>query len=118
MWLYTDIGFFSIVQKDGAGTLTIRSRVKRDLVRFMLVLNQSLDVYPLPKIVESFDSDYRYRIIIPAKQAAKAVEVLVSCIRYDNFKDEIQRKDPERVAIYNRIWDNSTFLEHLDGEEE
>ena len=35
MWLITDIGFFSIVQKQGdisAGTLTVRARVRSDLV--------------------------------------------------------------------------------------
>jgi hypothetical protein len=31
MWLFTNIGFFSAVQKSGTDCLTIRSRVKGDL---------------------------------------------------------------------------------------
>ncbi len=33
MWLFTNFGFFSVVQKDASGDLTIRSRTKSDLDR-------------------------------------------------------------------------------------
>lgn len=31
MWLFTNFGFFSVVQKDASDDLTIRSRTKSDL---------------------------------------------------------------------------------------
>ena len=31
MWLFTNFGFFSVVQKTGTKNLTIRARVKADL---------------------------------------------------------------------------------------
>ncbi|MGY2253445.1 MULTISPECIES: hypothetical protein [Pseudomonas] len=33
MWLFTNFGFFSVVQKDASDDLTIRSRTKSDLDR-------------------------------------------------------------------------------------
>jgi hypothetical protein len=32
MWLMTNFGFFSIVKKEGEVNLTVRSRVKQDLL--------------------------------------------------------------------------------------
>lgn len=113
MWLYTDIGFFSIVQKDGAGTLTIRSRVRKDLekLRAWLIINDES-----APIVTSYDSDYRYRIIVPKDLAAEVVCQLVKSITYDNFKDRISSNDKLRAQIYSKIWVETSDLELLDEE--
>lgn len=116
MWLYTDIGFFSIVQKDGAGTLTIRSRVRKDLENFCHVMQQinGLDA----EIIESCDSDYRYRIVVPQNMSSIIFMTLGQRITYDNFKDHIKMKDPRRADIYSGIWGRSLALEELDEEDE
>lgn len=116
MWLYTDIGFFSIVQKDGAGTLTIRSRVRKDLENFIKLMPGSVST--MPDIIESVDSDYRYRIIIPHIIGMHVVNDLVGGIRYGNFKDHIHAKDPRRADVYNGIWGRSLALEELDEPDE
>lgn len=61
MWLINPIGFFSIVQKPEdkrRGTLTVRARVRGDLV--------ALRQHYLPglgPVQESQDSDYRFRAV-------------------------------------------------------
>lgn len=115
MWLYTNIGFFSIVQKDGAGTLTIRSRVRKDLENLRLrmgAIDQDME------IIESVDSDYRYRIVVDKKEASLLLMLLVQSIDYDNFKDHVHTKDPLRADIYSGIWVHTLRLEALDGDDE
>jgi len=104
VWLLTPLGFFSIVRKPddiGGGALTIRARLKSDL--------EALRDHCLPglgEIVKNAGSDYRYRAKAPSGEVAKALAQLVQDIDYENFKNEVAKKQGKhRAKIYGKVWD-------------
>ena len=104
MWLITPIGFFSIVEKPadrGAGTLTIRARVRGDLeaLREGFLAN-------LGAIQESTDTDYRFRATAPRADVAAAMAALVNDLHYSNFKTQVAKTQGlERAHLYHLVWD-------------
>lgn len=103
MWLITPTGFFSIVQKPSdvkAGTLTIRSRVRSDLV--------ALKSGPLPSlgpISESKSTDYRFRAQASREDVARAMTQMIETLCYDNFKSEVARRQgAARAHLYHDVW--------------
>ena len=103
MWLITPIGFFSVVRKPddiASDTLTIRSRVKTDL--------KSLRGQYLPSltnIVENAGTDYRFRATAPRADVSRAIAEFVQQINYDNFKDEVAKKQgKDRAGLYGKVW--------------
>jgi 8-oxo-dGTP pyrophosphatase MutT (NUDIX family) len=104
MWLITPTGFFSIVCKPGdkqAGMLTIRARVKSDL--------QALRDQCLPSlgtITENEGTDYPYRAKAKRGQVATALAQMVQQLDYDNFKNEVAKKQGhQRAKAYHEVWD-------------
>ena len=111
MWIITAAGFYSIVRKpsDPAGKLTIRARVKQDLVNLKGYLPQ------LSPIIESDDSDYKYRAFATPAELASAVSEMINAIDYPNFKDKIGDSGSHyRTSIYSQVWGELMRLEHLD----
>lgn len=104
MWLITPIGFFSIVEKPsdkGKDTLTIRARVRSDLV----ALRQST-CPSLGRIRESADTDYRYRATAKRADVARALAQMVERLGYSNFKSEVAiRQGMDRAHLYHDVWD-------------
>jgi 8-oxo-dGTP pyrophosphatase MutT (NUDIX family) len=103
MWLITNFGFFSIVQKpddESAGTLTVRSRVRRDL--------EALRDRYLPEmgeIVVGGGTDYRYRAKISREALATAVGQIVRDIDYSNFKSSVSKQQGgDRAHAYLDVW--------------
>ncbi|PBJ08469.1 NUDIX hydrolase [Pseudomonas sp. ACN5] len=104
MWLITPLGFFSIVQKSGDkqnGTLTVRARVRGDLV--------ALKQHYLPglgAIQESQDTDYRFRATAPRAEVSAAMARFVDDLDYSNFKSEVAKKQGnQRSHLYHDVWD-------------
>jgi hypothetical protein len=104
VWLITPLGFFSVVRKPddiGAGTLTIRARVKSDL--------EALRKHCLPDLGEiegNAGTDYRYRAKAPRGQVAEVLAQMVRDIDYENFKNEVAKKQGKhRATIYGKVWD-------------
>lgn len=104
MWIITPIGFFSVVQKTGDnqnGTLTVRARVRGDLV--------ALKQHYLPglgAIQESKDTDYRFRAQAPRAEVSAAMARLVEDLDYSNFKAKVtQRQGYKRASLYHDVWD-------------
>jgi ADP-ribose pyrophosphatase YjhB (NUDIX family) len=104
MWLITPIGFFSIVQKPGDkqnGSLTVRSRVRSDLV--------ALKKHYLPglgPIQEGKGTDYRFRAVAPRSEVASAMARMVDALDYSNFKGEVGKKQGhKRSNLYHKVWD-------------
>lgn len=100
MWIFSTIGFFSVVQKRGDDQLTVRSRFPEDLdllrERFMPELGPTETT---PR------ADYRYRARITHEAFDDGVVRLVAAIDYDNFKSEVSRRQgPERAHIYGDVW--------------
>lgn len=85
MWLLTNFGFFSIVQKPediASRSLTIRSRVKGDL--------ETLREKYLPQmgeILKNAGSDYKYRARVSKSDLAIALLQIGLDIDYSNFKN-------------------------------
>ncbi|MHB2165616.1 NUDIX hydrolase [Alsobacter sp. R-9] len=104
MWLITDIGFFSIVQKPGdgpKGLLTVRARVRSDLEA--LVAKHLPAVGP---IEESTNTDYRFRVKARQADVAAAMARLAAAIEYSNFKDRVAKtQGPARAGVYHGVWD-------------
>ena len=109
MWGFTRHGFYSVVQKPGDQELTIRSRVRTDLER--------LKLHYLPKlseIVETTDSDYRFRAKATHAAFADALYHIAQDIDYPNFKDTIaQEQGPDRAKAYNSVWASTLALTNL-----
>ncbi len=100
MWLFTTIGFFSVVaDADRPDTLKVRARVREDL--------EALRDHHLPdlQIVESDHTDYRYRAFVARDEWTHAAEALAAAIDYPNFKSAVaERQGDGRAARYGRVW--------------
>ena len=110
MWLITNFGFFSIVQKKGDTDLTVRSRVRGDLETL-----RKKYLVGLGEITKSDVTDYRYRARVSHAELAKAMGKIVRDITYDNFKNCIAEKQGSRRAhIYHKVWEDLIALEAND----
>lgn len=103
MWLITPTGFFSVVRKPSdvaTGTLTVRARVRSDI--------DALREQWLPTLgatQESRNTDYRFRATAPQPDVAAAIARIVEAIDYDNFKDEVARRQgATRAHRYHDVW--------------
>ena len=110
MWLFTNIGFFSVVEKPydiEQGLITIRSRVRLDLE-----VLKTLYLPSMTEIIESEDADYRFRCRVNKRDLAEAMPELIMSINYENFKDEIfEVQGHERAALYSNIWGQAYELQ-------
>ena len=100
MWLFTTIGFFSVVaHRDDADTLLIRARVRGDL--------DALRVHHLPdiEILEDAGTDYAFRAMVSRDEWEYAAQQMVRDIDYPNFKQAVsERQGPDRAHAYYEIW--------------
>jgi len=111
MWLMTDFGFFSIVQKEGEQNLTVRARVRQDL------LNLKDRYLPgLGAIEETEYADYRYRVRVPREVFAEALRDIALDIDYPNFKNSVARKQGKaRARAYEDVWQRLYGLQAGEG---
>lgn len=102
MWVFTPEGFYSVVQKRQdrkKNTLTIRTRNRADIDS--LVANH----FPKARPYRVDGSDYEWRIRVPKKGWARAVQRMAMDIDYANFKDEVTRRQGwDRHDVYLRVW--------------
>lgn len=107
MWVFTTIGFFSVVQKPGESVLTVRSRARADLDRLR-------DEY-LPTLGPTTDkegTDYPYRARVPRADFAIAMLELSKDIDYSNFKSAVaSRMGSARSHVYHDVWKALLSLE-------
>ena len=99
MWLATQHGFYSIVQKP-AGQFHVRTRCKQDLEN--LVALAGLEA----KLHHTTDGDYAWRIIVGQPEVSTIMATLATSIDYSNFKDRIHDLPDQRdkASIYSRLW--------------
>lgn len=109
MWLFTTIGFFSVVQKPGDADLTVRARVRADL--------EALRAKHLPAMTTPVDhggTDYPWRAKVSHADFAAALGELAGAIDYANFKDAVAaRQGHDRARVYSKVWSAVTQLEAL-----
>ena len=101
MWLATSFGFFSIVRKPREAHLTIRARVRGDLVAL-----RERHLPSLGDIVEGGGTDYPYRATVAPEDLAPALGRVVLDIDYANFKNTVlARQGAMREKVYARVWE-------------
>lgn len=104
MWLCTQHGFFSVVQKK-AGEYHVRARVRQDLVNLVdLVTTWPPDD---AKIIETRDADYRFRIVVGPTMLQDVMWAMAWNLDYENFKGRIALLPDQRDKSvgYHRMWD-------------
>jgi hypothetical protein len=99
MWLLIPEGVYSVVQKNGEIDLSVRARVKDDLERL-----REHYLPELSEIIETPQGDYRYRAWVDRSAFADALARIGQELDYDNFKNEVARRDPARAHVYGKIW--------------
>jgi 8-oxo-dGTP pyrophosphatase MutT (NUDIX family) len=104
MWLITNFGFFSVIQKPGdmgSGMLTVRGRIKKDL-------EELRDKYltDMEDIVEGTGTDFKYRARVKRTSLTNALSKIIIDLDYSNFNNSVAEKQgPERAQIYGKIRD-------------
>jgi hypothetical protein len=104
MWLFTSIGFVSVVRsKSNPRRVVVRARCREDIDRFVAAYRRH---FPRARKVEAIRTplaDYRYRVELPKASFAELVRRLVEAINYTNFKNSVHG-DPARDSAYMRCW--------------
>lgn len=101
MWVFSKCGYFSIVAKNEGtdGLLTVRSRVRSDLVRLKVIIPE------LSEIKDNEGTDYPFRCTGLSEDVARGMSKITTDINYHNFKNMILEKfGYEREKIYARVW--------------
>ena len=100
MWLFTSLGFFSVVaHRDDPDTLLIRARARDDL--------EALRDRHLPdlELHENAGSDYRWRAFVARDEWQIVAANLTAEIDYPNFKDAVAaRQGHRRADLYHDVW--------------
>ena len=95
MWIAMNDSFISIVaDRNDELSVVVRARVKEDL--------ESLFKEHVDDIVETDDSDYRFRLFLDQHYVAMTIEERIININYHNFKDSV--KQSWRKTAYMQIW--------------
>lgn len=99
MWLATQYGFYSIVQKEN-GQYHVRSRIQKDLENLIALASQD------HKIHRWEGADYRYRIIVEQGDFVEIMGRLALSLDYPNFKNQIARTNDQRDKLhaFHEIW--------------
>jgi hypothetical protein len=110
MWLFTTIGFYSVVQKAGARELTVRARVRADLDRL-----REKYLPELSPTESGTGTDYPHRGRVSHEAFARALARLATDIDYSNFKNIIYAEQGgERAHVYGDVWHALLALENED----
>ena len=107
MWLATQHGFYSIVQK-AEDTYFVRARIRQDLVNLVDMLDLEAEVH------EWVQADYRYRIIIDLDELLEIMVQLAGSIDYPNFKAQIYQREEQshKLGAYHKIWSTMAALQN------
>jgi len=100
MWIATQHGFYSIVQKKPA-EYHVRGRTRQDLENLLALtgLDLTIEEWPL--------ADYRYRVITKRQGVSVIMSSLAMSLDYSNFKSTIARTPDQRDKLdaYHDTWE-------------
>ena len=100
MWLMTNFGFFSIVQKKDDDILTVMARARSDLETL-----KERYIPTLGHILKGEGTDYQYRARVSREDMAEALGKIIMDIDYSNFKVSVAEKQGrKRSRIYEEVW--------------
>jgi len=106
MWLFTTIGFFSIVQAKDKDDLMVRSRSKEDLLNFLRLIYAPDSASQ--RVLTTPNNDYPYRAIIDRIFVDQALGILITrSLDYTNFKDRISLTpgQEDKLGAYHGVWE-------------
>lgn len=99
MWLFTPIGFFSVVAHRDNDALIVRARVLSDLEALRDGFMPDLEILETP------ERDYRWRALVARDEWEHTAARLAASIDYPNFKSEVARRQGSaRAHRYGEIW--------------
>lgn len=119
MWIFTEVGYFSIVRADpdpnGIELVMVRARVRRDLEQ--LVERYISATWPAEILIHEWPGrDYPYRIIISREVWGAILLELGMAVDYPNFKSRISELGQHaRAHVYSQIWALMLGLERKTG---
>lgn len=98
MWIFTETGFVSAVQKDdNKEVLTVRSRDRKSL--------ESLADQTGAEIAQSPDADYPYRAFVSQEAFAAWASEQAKTIQYSNFKNRVAKtRGYDFVEALHNVW--------------
>lgn len=98
MWIASNLGYFSIVKKEGQ--FYVRARSVQDLKDLKAATGLR------NKIKQWKGTDYIARIILDESELNKVRDALFAGITYDNFKDSIKDnpRQREKTGFYGKVW--------------
>ena len=103
MWLFTKIGFFSVVKdRRNANNVIVRSRSKEDITAFS---NTAFTKVARKKgkgnVLHTPEADYPYRVVMSQADFGMWAHKAALELDYDNFKASVP---PERARVYHDVW--------------
>ncbi len=109
MWLFTTIGFFSVVADRGdPDRVLVRARSREDIEALRRHLPE-IEPFTEP------GADYRWRAFVARADWVRAVAELAAEIDYDNFKNAVaDRQGRERSHLYMEVWQAMLKLQQRD----
>jgi hypothetical protein len=104
MWLFTVHGLLSATRSpQDPSKVQIRARTKSTIDAIAQILT-SIDGQ-IQSVIETNQSDYRYRLITTPDQWAQLARLLAAEVTYPNFKDEVHRRqDKKYLEVCHRVW--------------
>lgn len=115
MWLFTKYGFFSVVEVTGEPTkIQVRARLRKDIEAIAELAWEATS--NRPKIIESKDSDYRFRVVLPRNDWYELGQFLITDIDYSNFKGKVlcPGTEPARSRAYHHVWSTMSYLQDAE----
>lgn len=109
MWLATQHGFYSIVQKS-PDEFHVRSRIRKDLENLLQLVRQDHEIHAWE------GADYRYRVIVGQSDFIEIMAKLALALDYPNFKSQIARLPDQRNKLhaFHEIWSIMAGLQRID----
>lgn len=107
MWVFSRIGFLSIVQKEGSNDpnalLCVRARFREDIEGFVEEVQRitSEDVGPYH---ETPQNDYAFRVFLQRPLVMEVVTNLIATLDASNFKESVHG-NPIRDEAYYLCWE-------------
>lgn len=99
MWICSQLGFFSIVAKEGVWH--VRARLQADLLNLLQAAQLDLPVQEWPA------ADYRWRVLADTAQVHAIFAALERSVDYSNFKGRIAslKAQRDKLPAYHHLWE-------------
>jgi hypothetical protein len=105
MWLFSTIGFFSVViDNQHEGRLLIRARCRQDAFNLFNDYHKELPSMTKPTSDES--RDYRWRLSIDRTDWPRLAARLAESVTYSNFKSAVAKQPGQanKIGALHEVW--------------